>query len=157
GNGSTKVCLLGLQSLWRCVINATDVIQWKKNDGTFETTVALRALSDANLSDRLCSQLQGPRPMTLLDMTEVQYLGMMLNVSSGPLPLNTPIQNGFSGTVGAAIDSIEAALNTGVNLGKWEGVADDINNRIGVIAADCPNGDSLFTHIPPCTAAGPGF
>jgi hypothetical protein len=139
-----------MQNLWRCVITETDVIQWKKNDGSFETTASLAALSNANLFTALCLQLQGPRPMTIRDMAEIQYLGLMLNVCSGALPLNTLISNGFNGTVGAAIDSIEAALNSGNNLDYWKSVADDINNRIGIDAADCPNGDSLFRNVPPC-------
>jgi uncharacterized repeat protein (TIGR01451 family) len=158
GNGSTKICLEGMENLWRCVIEETDVIQWKKNDGSFETTASLAALSDANLFTALCSQLNGPRPMTIRDMTEIQYLGLMLNVCSGALPLDILIANGFNGTVGAAIDSIENALNTGQNLGFWSGIADDINNRIGVEAADCVNGDSLFRNQPGCEVpdAAPG-
>jgi uncharacterized repeat protein (TIGR01451 family) len=156
GNGSTKVCLAGMENLWRCVITETDVIQWKKNDGSFETTASLAALSNANLFTALCSQLQGPRPMTLLDMAEIQYLGLMLNVCSGALPLDTEIMNGFDGTVAEAIDAIENAINTGENLDFWKTIADDINNRIGVNAEDCPGGDSLFRNVPPCNADDAG-
>ncbi|HEX7878712.1 MAG TPA: hypothetical protein VF720_04850, partial [Candidatus Eisenbacteria bacterium] len=77
--GSTKVCKTGMENLWRCVITETDVISWKKNDGSSETTASLAALGNTALFDALCSQLQGPRPMTIRDMTEIQYLGLMLN------------------------------------------------------------------------------
>lgn len=151
-NGATKVCLAGMENLWRCVITETDVIQWKKNDGSFETTASLAALSDANLFTALCSQLQGPRPMTILDMAEIQYLGLMLNVCSGALPLDIVYASGPDGdiTVGAAIDSIENAINTGVNVGYWKTIADNINNRLDLLADDCPEGDDLFRNIPPC-------
>jgi len=149
-NGSTKVCKTGMENLWRCVITETDVIQWKKNDGSYETTASLAALNNGALFDALCSQLQGPRPMTIRDMTEIQYLGLMLNVCSGALPLNIQIMNGFSGTVQEAIDGIENALNTGENLDYWKTVADDINNRIGVLAEDCEEGDDLFRNLPGC-------
>jgi uncharacterized repeat protein (TIGR01451 family) len=137
GNGSTKICLEGMYDLWRCVIEETGVIQWRTNTGGTETTAQLAALTDAQLFERLCAQLQGPRPMTNLDMAELQYLGLMLNVCSGALPLNTPIDNYFEGTVGEAIEAIENAINTGQNVNFWKDVADQINNRIGVLAADC--------------------
>ncbi len=160
GNGSTKVCLEGMYGLWRCVINATGVVQFKLNDGGYETTASLQGLSDADLFAHLCSQLQGPRPMTLRDMTEVQYLGLMLNYCAEALSAGIPVENAFSGTVGAAIDSIEAALNSGVNLGYWEQVADQINNGIGVLARSCPEGDDLFRNLAPCgttTSPDAGF
>jgi len=156
GNGSTKVCLDGMENLWRCVITETDVVQWQKNGGGFESTASLAALSDATLFDRLCSQLQGPRPMTSLDMAEIQYLGLMLNVCSGALPLDIEISNIFSGTVAEAIDAIENAINTGENVGYWKDVADNINNRVGVLAEDCPNGDDLFRNLPGCQLDTPG-
>jgi hypothetical protein len=149
-NGSTKVCLEGMYTLWNCVLGATGVIQWKNNDGSFTTTASLGALTDEQLFEFFCSQLDGPRPMTLLDMAEIQYLGLMLNVCSGALPAGTPLDNSFDGTVAAAIDSIENAINTGENLDFWKTVADEINNRIGVLAADCEDGDDLFRNIPPC-------
>jgi uncharacterized repeat protein (TIGR01451 family) len=152
GNGSTKVCKAGMENLWRCVITETDVIQWKKNDGSFQTTASLAALSNAGLFDALCSQLQGPRPMTIRDMAELQYLGLMLNVCSGALPLDIQIINGFSGSVQEAIDFIEEALNSGNDIGAAAQLADDINNRIGVLAEDCPEGDDLFRNLPPCGA-----
>ncbi|TPW09827.1 MAG: glucuronoarabinoxylan endo-1,4-beta-xylanase, partial [bacterium] len=156
GNGSTKVCLDGMLNLWRCVITETDVVQWK-TDGGFETTASLAALPNATLFDRLCSQLQGPRPMTLLDMAEIQYLGLMLNVCSGALPLDIEISNGFNGTVAEAIDAIENALNTGEDIGYWKDVADNINNRIGVLAAACPDEDEFFQNLPGCEdPAAPG-
>ncbi|MDZ4806517.1 MAG: FlgD immunoglobulin-like domain containing protein [Candidatus Eisenbacteria bacterium] len=150
GNGSTKVCRDGMDNLWRCVITQTGVIRWLKNDGGYETTASLAALSDATRFDRLCSQLQGPRPMTLSNMIEVQYLGLMLNVCSGALPLDIEISNIFTGTVAEAIEAIENAINTGVDIGYWKDVADNINNRIGVLAADCPEGDDLFRNLPGC-------
>lgn len=156
GNGSTKICLEGMKDLWRCVISETGVIQWQKNGGGFETTASLAALSDATLFDRLCSQLQGPRPMTSLDMAEVQYLGLMLNVCSGALPLDIEISNIFSGTVAEAIDAIENAINTGVDVGYWKDVADNINNRVGVLAAACPGGDDIFRNLPGCVVDMPG-
>jgi uncharacterized repeat protein (TIGR01451 family) len=149
GNGSTKVCKTGMENLWRCVITETDVISWKKNDGSTETTASLAALSNAALFDALCSQLNGPRPMTIRDMAELQYLGLMLNVCSGALPLNIEIA-GFDGTVGEAIDVIEAALNSGNGIGDAAELADDINNRIGVLAEDCELGDDLFRNLPGC-------
>jgi uncharacterized repeat protein (TIGR01451 family) len=157
GNGSTKVCEAGMESLWVCVINATDVVQWKLNEGGYETTAYLRTLSPSDLFDHLCTQLQGPRPMTLLNMTEIQYLGLMLNYCSEALSSGIPVQNSFSGTVGAAIDSIEAAINSGMNLGYWEKVADEINNNIGVLAAACDNEDTFFQTLPGCVVDAPSI
>jgi len=157
GNGSTKVCRDGMENLWRCVMDETDVVQWQKNGGGFETTASLAALSDAILFDRLCSQLQGPRPMTGLDMAEIQYLGLMLNVCSGALPLDVEISNTFNGTVAEAIDAIENAINTGVNVGYWKDIADNINNGIGILAVACPDGDDLFRNLPGCESMAPGM
>jgi uncharacterized repeat protein (TIGR01451 family) len=154
GNGSTKVCRTGMENLWRCVITETDVVQWRKNDGSFQSTASLAALSNASLFDALCSQLNGPRPMTIRDMAEIQYLGLMLNVCSGALPLDIQI-SGF-GTVQQAIDYIENALNTGNNISSAAGLADDINNRVGVLAEDCPEGDDLFRNLPGCTVNAAG-
>ena len=148
-NGSTKVCLEGMYSLWRCVIDETGVTSWLENDGSSTSTAAYQALSDADLFAALCSQLDGPRPMTLHNMAEIQYLGLMLNVCSGALPLGTVVDNGFDGTVAEAIEEIEDAINSGAeDLGYWKDVADDINNRIGILAADCDL--DLFRNIEPC-------
>jgi hypothetical protein len=144
-----------MENLWRCVITETGVLQWKKNDGTYESTASLRALSNAQLFARLCGQLEGPRPMTIRDMTEIQYLGLMLNVCSGALPLDTPISNSFNGSVADAITNIENALNTNTNLEYWKTVADQINNRVGVNAPACPDDDAIFRNIPPCASLGP--
>ncbi len=153
GNGSTKVCLDGMRNLWRCVIEETDVVQWKKNDGSYETTASLAALSNANLFTALCSQLQGPRPMTIRDMCEIQYLGLMLNVCAGALPLDVVYAGGsVDMTIGEAIDAIEEALNTGVDLDLWKTVADNINNRQDILARDCPEGDDLFRNVEGCVA-----
>jgi len=155
GNGSTKVCRTGMENLWRCVISETGVTRWLKNDGSYETTSTLAGLSNATLFDRLCSQLQGPRAMTTPQMAEVQYLGLMLNVCSGALPLDIEISNGFSGSVAEAIAGIENAINTGVNVGYWKDVADNINNGIGVMAVACPDGDDLFRNLPGCETDAP--
>jgi hypothetical protein len=56
------------------------------------------------------------------------------------------------GTVQQAIDGIENALNTNTDINYWKTVADNINNRIGVEAADCPEGDDLFRNIEPCNS-----
>ena len=94
--------------------------------------------------------------MTIRDMTEIQYLGLMLNVCSGALPEGTLLDGpgGFEGTVAEAIANIEAALNSGEDLDEWKTVADDINNRVGVVAADCEEGDDLFRNIEPCGDVG---
>ena len=156
GNGSTKVCEAGMESLWVCVINATDVVQWRLNDGGYETTAYLRTLSPSDLFAHLCSQLQGPRPMTLQNMAEIQYLGLMLNYCSEAVSGGIPVQNSFTGTVGAAIDSIEAAINSGVNIGYWKTVADEINNGIGVLAPACDNESTFFQNLRGCALDAPG-
>jgi len=88
-------------------------------------------------------------------MTEIQYLGLMLNYCSDALSSGIPVANSFTGTVGAAIDSIEAAINSGVNLGYWEGVADEINNDIGVLAPACENESTFFQNLPGCVVDAP--
>ncbi len=136
GNGSTKVCLEGMYGLWDCVLNSTGVTQWLNNDGSYTSTASVYSMSDADRFAFLCSQLQGPRPMTLHDMTEIQYLGLMLNVCVEALPTYIQLENGM--TVGELIAGIEDVLNNGGNYGYWETLADNTNNRIGVLAADCP-------------------
>jgi uncharacterized repeat protein (TIGR01451 family) len=153
-NGSTKVCLEGMYNLWRCVIEETGVIEWQtgsQNAGyDTETTAELAGLSDEDLFARLCAQLDGPRPMTLRDMTEIQYLGLMLNLCAGAIEEGLPINSPYAETIGAAIDSIEAAINSGENLEIWKTLADDINNNLVIEAAACPEGDDLFRNLPPC-------
>ena len=144
------ICRAGVENLWRCVITRTAVTQWRQNEGGYASTTSLDSLSNAALFDTLCDQLPGPRPVTLLDRTESQYLGLMLNVCSGALSPEVEVDNGFTGTVGEAIAAIENAINTQTDLSKWEKVADDINNRLGVLAADCPEGDDFFRHLAPC-------
>jgi uncharacterized repeat protein (TIGR01451 family) len=153
-NGSTKVCLEGMYNLWRCVIEETGVISWQTGDknagyGT-ETTAELAGLSDEDLFARLCAQLDGPRPMTSLDMAELQYLGLMLNVCSGALPLGIPLNDPLAATVGEAIELIEEAINSGEDIDVYKTLADNINNGLGVEAQACPEGDDLFRNLPPC-------
>ena len=78
--------------------------------------------------------------MTIRDMAELQYLGLMLNVCSGALPLDIQIDSDYADNVQEAIDYIEEALNSGNNIGAAAGLADDLNNRVGVLAEDCPRG-----------------
>jgi hypothetical protein len=140
-----------MENLWRCVITETDVIQWKKNDGSFETTASLAALSNANLSTALCSQLQGPPEGITRDQVESQYLALMLNVCVGALPLDVQISmKGFTGTVISAVDTIENALNTNSDLDFWKKAAQKINHGNGLNASDCVDPDSLFGSVPPC-------
>ncbi len=155
GNGSTKICLEGMYDLWDCVLNTTGVTQWLNNDGSYTATADVFGMSDSDRFAFLCSQLQGPRPMTLHDMTEVQYLGLMLNVCVGALPTSTLIDNGmFTGTVGELIAGIEDVLNNGGNYGYWETQADQTNNRIGVLAADCS--EDPFRTVEACVAPASG-
>jgi hypothetical protein len=140
-----------MENLWRCVITETDVIQWLKNDGSFETTASLAALSNANLLESLCSQLQGPQEIFTRNLVESQYLALLLNVCVGALPLDVQVSTkGFTGTVASAIDAIEEALNTNSNLDFWRKAAQKINHGNRVDASDCPDPDSLFGNVPPC-------
>jgi hypothetical protein len=152
GNGSTKICQAGLENLWRCLISDTDIIQWQDNGGSFTTTASLMAGNNADLSSELCSQLQGPRPMRTLDKAEIQYLVLQLNICAGALSPGILVNDDFEGTIGAALDSLENAINTGQNLAYWTGVLEDINDNMNLEAEDCPNPDSLFRNVAPCTA-----
>ena len=147
-NGSTKVCLEGMYDLWADVLNATGVVNWAQPN---QSTSSILAMSDADRFEALCTQLQGPRPMTQRDMAEVQYLGLMLNVAAGALPLDVPLSGtgGFSGTAAEAIAGIENAINNGQNVSYWAGVADAINNGVGIQAESC--GDDVFRNQPACT------
>jgi uncharacterized repeat protein (TIGR01451 family) len=162
-NGSTKICLAGMKSLWRCVISTTNVVQWTGDDLLFGLSLTddVEALPDeadpgakGQLFEWMEAQLKGPRPMTLRDMAEVQYLGLMLNVCSGALPTSTALteSGGFTGTVAEAIAGIENALNGGGDIGYWKDVADSINNRVGITADDCPEGVDFFRNLDPCLA-----
>lgn len=150
GNGSTKVCLDGMVNLWSCVLAETDVAEWRMNSGSYETTASLLALGGPDRFAHLCSQLQGPRPMMIRDMAEIQYLALMLNVCAGALDPSTRVENAFSGTVGGAVDAIEEALNSGEDIEYWKTVADHINNRIGIEAPGCPEGNDLFQNLSGC-------
>jgi hypothetical protein len=94
--------------------------------------------------------------MTTRDMAELQYLGLMLNVCSGALPLDIQIDSAYADNVQEAIDYIEEALNSGNNIGAAAGLADDLNNRVGVLAEDCEEGDDLFRNLPGCVADAAG-
>jgi hypothetical protein len=143
-----------MEDLWTCVMEETGVTSWLMNDGSsMESTEDLLEDSPEARFERLCRQLEGPRPMTHRDMAEIQYLGLMLNVCSGALPLSTPLEGsgGFSGTVGDAIAQIENAINSGTNITHWKDVADAINNRQGVRAEECPGEENdLFRNISAC-------
>jgi uncharacterized repeat protein (TIGR01451 family) len=147
GNGSEKLDQCQMEVLWQCVLEETDVVQWKLNNGDYVLTSSLASKTPYELFTFFCTELQGPRPMTNRDMAEIQYLGLMLNVCSPALPTNIRIDNMFEGTVAAAIDSIEKALNTGVNLGYWKDVADDINNGIGLLAQYCEDANAVFDEV----------
>ena len=152
GNGSTKVCLEGMYDLWATVLSETGVLNWATSKGQpNQSTADILAMSDEDRFDALCTQLQGPRPMTNRDMAEVQYLGLMLNVASGALPLDVPLSGsgGFSGTAAEAIAGIENAINNGGDVAYWAGVADAINNNIGIEAEDCE--EDIFRNQPACT------
>ena len=149
-NGSTKICPEGMQALWRCVIEATGVTHWTKNDGQLTSTAALALLSNEALFDSLCVELEGPRPMTLRNMAEIQYLALMLNICSGALPQYIEYDGLVNMTVGEVVAALESAINTGDDLDLWSTVADEINNRIGVLAEDCEDPEGLFTGLPPC-------
>ena len=152
GNGSTKVCLEGMYDLWATVLSETGVLNWATSKGQpNQSTADILAMSDEDRFEALCTQLQGPRPMTNRDMAEVQYLGLMLNVASGALPLDVPLSGsgGFSGTVAEAIAGIENAINNGGDVAYWAGVADAINNNIGIEAEDCE--EDIFRNQPACT------
>jgi PKD repeat protein len=151
-NGSTKVCQEGMEYLWRMIIDDTGVEEWRVEGETFETTAELRALPDAMLAVRLCAQLVGPRPMTLLDDVERQYLALELNVWSGALPPATPVDlpGVFTGLVVDALGEIEAALNTGNDLERAAYIADRINNGYGLEAPPCPDPNAIFAAIPGC-------
>ena len=142
------VCQAGMENLFRCVITETDVIQWKKNDGSFETTASLAALSNANLLTALCSQLAGPSPKTSRDTAESEYLTLLLNVCSGALPLDTQISK--DGDVSSLINSFENALNSNVDLDQWRKIAEKVNKGSGLDAPACPDPESIFRNIPPC-------
>jgi hypothetical protein len=149
--GSTTVCRAGMENLSRCVITETDVIQWNKNDGSFETTASLAALSNANLFAALCSQLAGPKPKVARDTAESEYLALMLNVCVGALPLDAQVSaKGFGGTIAVAIDAFENALNTSTNVDFWSKTGTRINKGNVVIASECADPDALFSSVPPC-------
>jgi hypothetical protein len=140
-----------MENLWRCVITETDVIQWKKNDGSFETTASLAALSNANLFAALCSQLAGPKPKVARDTAESEYLALMLNVCVGALPFDAQVSaKGFGGTIAVAIDAFENALNTNTNVDFWRKTGARINKGTVVIASECADPDALFSSVPPC-------
>ena len=141
------VCLEGMHNLFRCVITETDVVQWQKNDGSFETTASLQALSNANLFAALCSQLSGPFHKTARDAAEAEYLALLLNICSGALPLGTPVPGG--GNVGGLIDSFENAINTGVAIEEIQKLVERVNKGL-VDATRCADPTSLFRGIPPC-------
>ncbi len=147
GGKKNIICLGGMQNLVRCMITEADVIQWKKNDGSFETTASLAALSNANLLTAICSQLAGPSPKDARDTAEAEYLALMLNLCVGALPLNA--QTSKDGIVSEVIDSFENALNTGIDIDQWEKIADKVNQG-GVDATRCPDPESVFSSTPPC-------
>ncbi|HEX7878521.1 MAG TPA: T9SS type A sorting domain-containing protein [Candidatus Eisenbacteria bacterium] len=152
-NGSRKICEddpgdgNDMLRLWREVIASTDVVAFKRNDGSMATTANMRNLGDDDLFDALGCELEGPRPMTQRDMAEIQYLALMLNVSMGLLDHDTPVNNSsFHGTVGDAIDTIEEMLNhSGSSNGQMSlagGIADAINNGSGVLGIPCAGGEN---------------
>ncbi|MDZ4805782.1 MAG: hypothetical protein SGI90_13060 [Candidatus Eisenbacteria bacterium] len=151
--GSRKICeadgadATDMQRLWREVIQLTDLVSFRTNDGSTVTVVSLANLDDGDLFDALGCELEGPRPMTQRDMAEIQYLALLLNVAMGLVDLDTPIDNGtFEGTIGEAIDDIEEILNqsdaSDSQLSEAIGIADAINNGTGVRGRPCEGGEN---------------
>lgn len=153
GNGSTKICQAGMERLWQCVLSNTDIVEWRSNDGSLVTTTSLLGLGDEDAFDELCSQLEGPRPMRNLDRAEIEYLLLQLNICAGALSPNIEVMNGFDGTIGEALDSLENAINTGEDVGYWTRIVGSINDNLNLDAEYCPDSDSLFRHVEPCTTS----
>jgi hypothetical protein len=151
GNGSTKICEEGLASLWNCLIDRTDIEEWHGSDGTV-TTVTLEGMNDADLSSELCEQLQNFRGMSQLDRAEQQYLVLQLNICIGALSDQIEVSNGFTGTIGAAIDSLEAAMNNDGDVSHWSQVIANINDNLNLDAEECPEAGQLFGSVEPCPA-----
>jgi len=152
-NGSRKICsddgadATDMQRLWRDVIGMTDLVSFRRNDGSTVTVTDLAGLDDGDPFDALGCELEGPRPMTQRDMAEIQYLGLLLNVSMGLVDLDTPVDNdSFDGTIGEAIDEIEEILNrsdaSDAELSTAIGIADGINNGTGLRGRPCEGGEN---------------
>ncbi|HEX7878344.1 MAG TPA: T9SS type A sorting domain-containing protein, partial [Candidatus Eisenbacteria bacterium] len=169
-NGSRKICAadagdgMDMYRLWRGVIDMTDLTSFKTNDGGTVLVSDLRNLSDADLFDALGCELEGPNPNTQRDQAETQYLALMLNVKMGLIGLDIHVDNGtFMGTVGEAIDAVEAILDnpasTNTQLSNAIDIADKINNRQGLMAQTCPGGENApfggFANS--CPAGNVGF
>jgi hypothetical protein len=151
GNGSTKICQEGMERLWQCVLSNTDIIEWRSNDGSFVTTTSLLGLDDEDAFDELCGQLEGPRPMRNLDRAEIEYLLLQLNICAGALSPNIEVMNGFDGTIGEALDSLENAINTGEDVAYWTRIVGNINEGLDLENTEhCPDANDLFRSIEPC-------
>jgi len=169
-NGSRKICAvdagdgMDMYRLWRGVIDMTDLTSFKTNDGGTVLVSDLRNLTDQELFDALGCELEGPNPNTQRDQAETQYLTLMLNVKMGLIGLDIHVDNGtFMGTVGDAIDAVEAILNNpGSTNGQLSGaidIADKINNRQGLMAQTCPGGENapFGGYANSCPAGNVGF
>ena len=147
GGNRTEICLDGMQSLSRCVITETDVIQWRRSDGSFETTANLVAMSNADLFAAICEQLQDRKE--LQDRAEAEYLALLLNVCVGALNLDMPISKKITGTVGELINSYEESLNNDSSLDTWQKIVEQVNKgKIDVLP--CTDPDQIFTKVSPC-------
>ena len=147
GGNRTQICLDGMQSLSRCVITETDVIQWRRSDGSFETTASLAAMSSADLFAALCEQLQDRKEPQ--DRAEAEYIALLLNVCVGALTLDMPISKTMDGTVGKLINTFEEALNNRSNLDTWQKIVEQVNKG-KIEVTPCLDPDQIFTHVSPC-------
>ncbi|MGD8396813.1 MAG: PKD domain-containing protein, partial [Candidatus Eiseniibacteriota bacterium] len=150
---AATICEAGMEYLFRCAIDATGVDSWHVQEGVFESTMELQALTDAELAMRLCAQLDGPRPVTLRDKTEYDYLAVQLSVCVGALPLDTLVElpGYFSGTVAEAIALIESAINSGVDLEPAGYLAKEISTGEALMAPPCEDPEAIYGNVPGCT------
>ncbi|HET9235577.1 MAG TPA: hypothetical protein VFP10_15755, partial [Candidatus Eisenbacteria bacterium] len=147
GGNRTEICLDGMQALSRCVITESNLVQWRRSDGSFETTANLQAMSNADLFAALCEQLQDRKE--LQDRAEAEYLALLLNVCVGALNLDLPISKKITGTVEELIYSYEEAINNNSSLDTWQKIVDQVN-RGKIEVLECPDPDQIFLHVPPC-------
>jgi len=142
-----------------CILNNTGVINWQIEGGSTDyiSTTDMMGLSQNDRFLALCAQLEGPRPMTLRDMAEVQYIGLMFNVCVGAIAEEIVYDGDM--TVGEVLDGLEAAINAdeignnaddSSSIGSWKDYADNINNGLDLAAGDCAEGQAVFTGYGPC-------
>lgn len=154
GNGSTKICRSGLEAAFRCLIDATQVERWRSNEGNWLHTEHLRNLSDSDLFGVMCSELEGPRPMSERDVAERHYIALMLNVCAGMLHRDTELSSHPVPTVAELISRIESSLNMGADVGNLVEVIEQVNSRIGLLAAECPDDQAVFGELAECESDG---